>query len=107
MATYDELYELFRGGTAAINELHKRISVATIIAADNVFNESDATPNHANRLIWAKKVMEKPETYGLQLLPAVLAENKAASQAGILAATDSAIQTAVEAVVNLFADGSV
>ena len=106
MASYAELFEVFRGGTVAINDLHQKIVAATMLAAESIRTESTATTNHTNRIIWAKFAFENPETAGLQLLPAILAQNSSATQSQILNATDSSIQTAVDAAVDVFADGT-
>lgn len=98
MATYLELL------TAAQNDaLRQKIRVACLVAADTVRAESAATVNHAARLAWAKGVFESPVNEGEKMLWAVLAQNKSASLAAILAASDAVIQTNVDATIDLFA----
>ena len=98
MATYLDLL------TAAQNDaLRQKIRVACLIGADTVRAESAATVNHAARLAWAKGVFENPVNAGEKMLWAVLAQNKSASLATILAASDAVIQTNVDATIDLFA----
>jgi hypothetical protein len=98
MATYDELLQAAENAT-----LRNRIRVACVIAAEAVRTEVGTTTNHANRLIWAKAVFANPTAEADRMLWAVLAQNKAATLAQITGATDSAIQTAVSAAVDVFA----
>lgn len=98
MATYAELL------TASADEaLVKKIRVACVVAAETVRLEADATQNHAKRLAWAKSVFESPETVAQRMTWAVLAQNRAATLPAILGASDAAVQTAVDAAVNVFA----
>jgi len=101
MATYSELRQLFGNG-----DLANKIEVAVIVAAEVIRSEDAGTANHANRLLWAKKAFAN--TYGIreEILKAVLAANKAATVATITGATDAVLQTAVDSVINLFADGN-
>jgi hypothetical protein len=101
MATYFELL------TAAGNDdLNRRIRVAVIVAAEKIRTESAATPNNANRLIWARETFLSPDTAAARILPAVLAQNRAATLAAIIGADDATVQTAVDAAVNVFATGA-
>ncbi|MEO8753124.1 MAG: hypothetical protein ABI624_10640 [Casimicrobiaceae bacterium] len=98
MATYAELL------TASGNDmLRQKVRVASVIAAETVRSESNATPNHANRLIWAKAVFANPEAEGVRMIWAVLAQNKSATLAAITGASDATVQTAVDAAVDVFA----
>lgn len=99
MATYDELL------TAAQNAaLNNRLRVAVIVAAEKVRVEDVATANHAARLAWAKSVFGNPDTEARRMLWAVLAQNRAFTVAQIVGADDTAVQTAVDAAVNVFAN---
>lgn len=97
MATYAELLT-----ASEDTELINKINVAVIIAAETVRTEDIATANHAERMAWAKAVFENPRHEGQRMIWAVLAQNKTATLAAILAATDEAVQTAVDAAVNVF-----
>lgn len=100
MATYDELRQASENDT-----LRRKVQVACIVAAELIRNEADTTTNHANRLLWAKAVFESPAAYTERMLWAVLAQNRAATLAVILAASDNDVQTAVNGAVNVFATG--
>lgn len=98
MATYDELL------TASQNDaLNKKVRVAVFIAAEVVRTESVSTQNHANRLLWAKSVFSDPRAAAEKMIWAVLAQNKDASLAAITGASDTQVQSAVNAAVDVFA----
>ena len=101
MATYAELH-----GILGNEGFRNKVAVACLVAADNINSEPDVTDNHANRAIWAKAVFRDSQGMAEQVMPAVIAANDSASTAQILAATDSAILTNVNAVIDTFADGS-
>jgi len=96
MASYEELYALHSDNDGL---LHK-VEVATWIAADTVRQESDTTPNHVARLVWAAKVLEDGRATQ-QMLNAILAQNNTATVAQIQNSTDAEIQAAVDAAVDL------
>jgi hypothetical protein len=93
MATYTELYAL-TGDQDAL--LHKVI-VAIIVKA-NALSELPS-PTLAQK-DFARLAYTSPHTVGREVLYAVLAKNRAATVAQILAATDLAIQTNVDAVID-------
>ena len=99
MATYEELFELRRNST-----LMNKITVACIIAAEDIRTDGSPPANQAARLAWAAKVFDNPEREAARMIDAVLAANSSASVVAITEATDSAIQFNVDAAVNLFAD---
>lgn len=101
MATYQELHEL-NSDTA----LKNRVVSAVIIAAETVMSEDGGTTNHANRLVWAKGVFANPTGEAKRMFMAVLAANKDSTVEQITSASDAAIQTNVDAHIDLFADGS-
>lgn len=101
MATYEELRALF-----SKDDLRNKIEVACIIAAEAVRVEPPGTENHTNRMVWAKRVFENPRMIAEYMLMALLAANKDSTVADITTASDSAIQVRVNAVVDVFADGS-
>jgi hypothetical protein len=98
MATYTELFDEFKSKL-----LLKRIVVAIIVAADTVLNESPATANHANRLIWAKDAFTDPENYAKRFLAAILGANNGATVAQIQGSSDTQIQNNVDAAIDVFA----
>lgn len=101
MATYDELLSIATTGTALIS----RMRVAAVIAAEKVRTEADTTANHANRIKWAKETFQNSEAAARDLLWIVLAQNKTATSAAILGATDAIIQAACDAAVDVLAQG--
>ena len=101
MAAYTELYDLFNDSA-----LRNKVTVACLVAAETIRNEDGATENHANRLLWAKQAWQSPKSVGEQMLMATLAGNKDLTVQQITGASDAAIQTKVDAAVNVFADGS-
>ena len=100
MATYTELFDLRNDST-----LKNKITVACIVAAETIRTESGATPNHANRMLWAKDVFANPGLESDRMLMAVLAQNKNATVAQITSASDATIQTAVNTAIDVFAIG--
>lgn len=98
MATFDELLTA-SGNTALINH----VRVATFVAATDIMTEADTTPNHANRLLWAKQVFQDPALAGAKMMWPVLAQNRAFPIANITGADDATVLTAVKNAVNVFA----
>lgn len=101
MATYAELRPLF-----AADALKNLVEVACIVAAETIRGEPTDTPNHANRLLWAKAAFKRPGAIRDEMLMALLGANKDASVAAITSVSDTDLQARVDAAVDLFADGS-
>ena len=101
MASYDELLQA-NANTGLVN----KVRVAVVVAATNIMTEADTTPNHTNRLLWAKTVFADPAEAGKKMMWPVLAQNKALTLAQITGATDAAVQGAVDSAVNIFANGA-
>ena len=100
MATYPELF-----GLCSNSALRNRVMVGCVIAAEAVRMEAENVANHANRLVWAKAVFANPAPEADRMLWAVLAQNNQLTVAQITGASDAALQTAVNAAVNVFATG--
>jgi len=100
MATYAELRNLLND-SALLN----KVTVAVGVAAETIQNESGATANHANRLLWAKDAYSNPTGISRQVFWAVIIANRASTVVQIQAASDTAIQTNVDAVIDIFATG--
>lgn len=100
MATYNELL-IAHADTGLVN----KVRVGTFIAATNIMLEPAETPNHANRLLWARTVFNDPAAAGAKMMWPVLALNKAATLAQITGADDATVQGAVDSAVNVFAQG--
>jgi hypothetical protein len=98
MATYAELLTANEDPT-----LHNKIKVACIVAAEKVRIEATSVTNHASRIVWAKSVFANPNFEVDRMKWAVLAQNRAAQLTDIVNATDAAVQTAVDAAIDVFA----
>lgn len=101
MATYLELFTLFND-----SELKNKITVAVSVEAAAIRDELPTTPNHANRLKWAKRALENADGEVEGMLKHLLSINKDADIATIQAASDATIQSGVSNAVDIFADGS-
>lgn len=99
MATYLELF-----GLKYDSDLQDRTAAAVMIAAETIRSDEAPPANQAARLAWAARVMANPKAEAERMLWAVLAVNKDATVAQITGASDAALQTQVDAAVDLFAD---
>lgn len=97
MATYEELYTLSSDST-----LIAKVTTAIAVAAETIRTEEDTVTNHAARVQWAIRALYNPDGEARKIMWALMAQNKTASTATILAASDAAIQTAVDNAVSLF-----
>lgn len=95
MATYQELRGLFTD-----SDLFEKMEVAIIISANNLI----ATSPTINDKAWAAHVFTSPGTEAGKALMAIIAENATLSTAQILAATDSTIQTKIDAITPILVD---
>lgn len=98
MATLAELWTLLTEPN-----LQQKVSAACMVAAEAIRTEDAGTANHANRLKWAKKVLNDHVDAGADMLKAVVAANASLALAQITGASDAAIQAAVNNAVNIFA----
>ena len=98
MATYLELF-----GLKNDSGLQDRVTVAVIVAAEGVRTDASPPANQAQRLAWAGTAMADPKAESVRMLWALLAANKDATTAAILAADDATLQSKVDAAVDLFA----
>jgi hypothetical protein len=103
MATYDELLTI--ATTSIGGTLKNKIRVAAIVACDVIRSEAVNTANHANRLIWASRTLDNPGAAAEKLTWAVLAQNRAFTSAQITGADDASVQNAVNAAIDLIAQG--
>jgi hypothetical protein len=97
MATYIELLGAYNDST-----LRQKIAVACVVAAETIRTEDPGTANHANRVLWAKKVYLSPTKVAEEMIWPVLAQNRAIAVGAITGATDAQIQTAVDAAIAVF-----
>lgn len=100
MATYTELFDLHN-----YSDLINKVTVACIVAAEMVHGEDLVTENHANRLVWAARVLNNPKQEAIRMYWALLATNADQPVGTIQGASDVAIQSQVEAHIDLFATG--
>jgi len=91
MATYTELYDLRND-----SEFRNKVAVAVVIAAEEKLS---GTPTTAEAQ-WAVNAISNPGEVAKQVINLVLAANNSATPTQILEATDAAIQTNVDAVVD-------
>jgi hypothetical protein len=96
--TYLEIYSLADQGGA----LFQRVATACIIQANTIRTETPPA-NSAQRLAWARKALINPQDIAKEMLWAVLAQNAGITVTQIQNATDTAIQNAVAAAVDLVA----
>lgn len=101
MATYQEIYTAWQDA-----DLRNKLAVAIAVAAENVRTDPSPPANQANRLIWSRRALRDPFSFVDQMMWGVLAANKSASLAQILAASDVTIQTNVDALIDHFATGT-
>lgn len=97
MATYSELHDLFNDST-----LLDKVEAAVVIAAQGIIGGAET--NQAQRDKWAEQALSNTRDTAEKMLPAIVAANKGITADQIKNAADSAIQTNVDATVNLFAD---
>jgi hypothetical protein len=81
-------------------ELRDKIIVACLVACDTIREEAVNTANHTNRIIWVKATLTNPEAAAIQIMPMVLAQNKALTVDQVKGAADEAIQAAVDKCIN-------
>lgn len=98
MATYAELFDI-----SAKPEMVNRVAVACMVKANVIAQDGAAT---AEQKAWAVRVVQNPMTEAKKAYLLMLAQNEAVPVATILAATDTAIQNAVDSVVALLASAS-
>lgn len=98
MATYAQIVNVLED-----EGLARSVRAAVMVAADTVRAEVSSTPNHANRLAWARSVMISPESSSLAMLRAVVMQKRAETAGAIRGLSDTDVQTAVDAAVDLFA----
>lgn len=97
MPTLLETYNI----KATNQTLRSRAIVAVAKCAIDVLNESATTPNHAQRVVWAKEALQNSEAVTDRIMWAVIADaNVLANPSG---ATDQQIITAVVNAINAFA----
>lgn len=98
MATYLELYNL-RGNV----DLRQKVEVALTVAADTIRSETASTNGHALRITWAQGVLGGTLGESEKALRMLLAANRGGTVSNIQGASDSAIQSNVDDIINILA----
>lgn len=85
-----------------------RVTAAIIAAAHAILNEGSGTPNHANRIAFASKVIDNPNVYGALIAKGVATDPQTATDMGDPFnsdnITDADINNAVSAQWNDYAN---
>jgi len=106
MATYLELHAMFSGEEDLTNKVRVAVvEAARIIAADeDTESPWDQTAGaHDNRVIWVGQAIANTGAEADKMLKLLLAQNKGNSVSTIRGATDSAIQSNVNSMVDVLA----
>lgn len=106
MASLIQLKEIYDDGIGGRGNLFPKVIGAVMVAINNIRLEPGTTPNHNNRKIWAKQASVDPNEKAEELFAAALALNAGASKRAIVNANDAAVQTAINTVIDVVADGS-
>lgn len=93
--SYTERYALTENGT-----FRHKLQMAIWIAAVDVTNEPGSTPNHAQRLVWAKRSLRGPIDTADMLKVAIRASANATIGEAGTNASDSDIQFVVNGLVD-------
>ena len=97
MADYPQLFEL-RGDSP----LRNRVTVAIVVKAQALIDGGAPT---AAEIAWADAALKNPSGKATEILGYVLAANKGATVANIQGASDTAIQTNIDAAVDALIAG--
>ena len=108
-ATYDELMIALGN-----QDLKDKVQVSILIVVDKINQGEDTGPsfdaeNHDNRILWARSVMSSPGNSTKEaerFFPIIIVSTRDSAIEVILNASDAAVQTKVEEIVDLFADGT-
>lgn len=92
MATYTELFDLRTN-----SDFRNKITVAAVIKAQKLIDGAVPT---AAQITWANECLQAPGSKSESLFLYVIGKNNAATTAQILAASDSTIQSQVDAAVD-------
>lgn len=99
MATYAELFGLI----ATESEVKNKVKVALLVAAKTICDEADTIPNHAQRKVWAREILNNVDSQIDKTFQILVASFRAQTIVGIQSATDTTIQQAVDSSVNFLA----
>lgn len=99
MATYAEIFDL-----RSNNALRNKIAVAVVVKAQTLIDLASPT---AGQLSWANNAMNNPIASADKIMHYVLAANKSSTTSQISSASDSAIQTNVDAAADKLIAGGI
>ena len=102
MATYSELYGIAVGGAPEDDALREKIATAVAVAAQAYLSDGAATDNQKR---WAVRAIGNIKAEAARVMALVVAANAGATVGNIQSASDTAIQTNVDAVASNLADG--
>lgn len=88
------------------SDLAGQISGAVAVIAEAVESESAETPNHTNRLKWAKRAKGSPSSVAGEMRATVFTTYRDTLSPSAPVLTDQQIQDAIANSVNTFADGT-
>lgn len=112
MATFAELYQIIGLEVEDAPTLRRKVAVAVLVAANAIargdddeapFSQEDGA--HELRVRWAASALACQDDIISRVFRSAVCANTAASKAQILAASDAAIQSSVNAIIDTLAAG--
>lgn len=86
----------------------RRVALRAMAEAVDIINEDPMTPDHATRVLWAAKVLDNPEQYGIKMAPivaldtGVITEYTESSTKTKTSITEETLVTASKSAVDAF-----
>jgi hypothetical protein len=80
--------------------LNVQVRQACIVSAQKIIDEASTVANHANRILWAKRVIGAPDSVVPEMMAYVIAKNNTLTLVQIQTASDASVQTAVDGAVD-------
>lgn len=110
MATYAELFQIIGFQVEGAQDLRNKVGIACLVASDLISSGNDdgapfdqTAGAHDLRIKWAEMAYQGNVSLINQVFRAVVAANESVTQAGIIGASDAALQANVNAVVDALA----
>ena len=94
MATYQEIREIW--GNVSNDGLKAQVEVATVVAAEAKLSGVST----ADELKWAAAVLSNPRVEAQKALMSVIASNKSVTIEQMQSASDEAVQTKVDGIID-------
>lgn len=101
MLTFEQL-----SGLVQSSDMAGQIMGAVATVALAIQSEDSETPNHANRMAWARRALSSPQSVAGEIRAAVLGTYADTLPASGATLTDAQIKSAVESCVDTFATGT-